>query len=121
MSQFRVQVTVKDPTGKAPAEAEPLDALVDTGSELSWLPKDWLAAAGIETIRSMNFKTATGEVVNRRIGYAIIKAEGFETIDQVVFAEPGDQSLLGVRTIEGFSVIVDNIGKRLVATTSLVA
>ena len=29
-------------------------------------------------------------------------------------------SLLGVRTLEGFSVMVDNIGHRFVATTSLV-
>jgi hypothetical protein len=29
-------------------------------------------------------------------------------------------SLLGVRTIEGFGVMVDNIGHRFVATTTLV-
>ncbi|WP_461255162.1 hypothetical protein [Treponema sp. R80B11-R83G3] len=35
--------------------------------------------------------------------------------------EDGDMSLLGVRTLEGFSVMVDNIGHRFVATTSVVA
>jgi len=29
--------------------------------------------------------------------------------------------LLGVRTLEGFGVIVDNIGHRFVATTTIVA
>ena len=29
-------------------------------------------------------------------------------------------SMLGVRTVEGFGVMVDNIGHRFVATTSLV-
>ena len=48
-------------------------------------------------------------------------AEGFETTDEVVFAQPTDLNLLGVRTIEGFGVMVDNIAHRFVATTTLVA
>ena len=44
------------------------------------------------------------------MGYAILRADGYETNDEVVFAEKGDMILLGVRTIEGFSVMVDNIG-----------
>ena len=55
------------------------------------------------------------------MGYAILAAEGYETNDEVVFAETGDMSLLGVRTLEGFGVMVDNIGHRFVATTTLVA
>ena len=42
-------------------------------------------------------------------------------MDEVVFAEPGDMTLLGVRTLEGFGVIVDNIAHRFVATTTIVA
>jgi hypothetical protein len=59
--------------------------------------------------------------VQRPVGYAILRAENYETIDEVVFGEPGDSNLLGVRTIEGFGVMVDNIGHRFVATTTLVA
>ena len=43
------------------------------------------------------------------MGYASLRAEGFETTDEVVFALPTDLSLLGVRTIEGFGVMVDNL------------
>ena len=50
-----------------------------------------------------------------------LAAEGFETTDEVVFGEPSDAILLGVRTIEGFGVLVDNIGHRFVARTTLVA
>jgi hypothetical protein len=39
--------------------------------------------------------------VTREVGYAIIAADGYETADEVVFAEPGDMILLGVRTLEG--------------------
>ena len=67
------------------------------------------------------FATTTQRKVERDVGYAILSAEGYETNDEVVFAEPGDLTLLGVRTLEGFGVMVDNIAHRFVATTTLVA
>ena len=63
---------------------------------------------------------ASGQSVERDYGYAILTAEGYATNDEIIFGEAGDLVLLGVRTIEGFSVMVDNIGHRFVATTSLV-
>lgn len=42
-------------------------------------------------------------------------------MDEVVFAEPGDMSLVGVRTLDGFGVMVDNIAHRFVGTTTIVA
>ena len=39
-----------------------------------------------------------------------------DTADEVIFAEDSDMSLLGVHTIEGFGVMVDNIGQRFVET-----
>jgi hypothetical protein len=82
--------------------------------------KKELLAAGITVRGKKRFTTATKQIVERDFGYAILKAEGYATNDEIVFAEEGDMSLLGVRTIEGFSVMVDNIGHRFVATTSLV-
>jgi predicted aspartyl protease len=80
-----------------------------------------LRAAGIAPRRSRTFFTATHETVTREVGYAILAAEGFETTDEVVFAEAGDMFLLGVRTIEGFGVLVDDIGHRFVAQATIVA
>jgi predicted aspartyl protease len=93
--------------------------LVDTGSELTWIPRNVLEQIGLVPRRRRSFAPATGEVVSRGVGYAILAAEGFETIDDVVFAEPGDAHLLGVRTIEGFGVTVDNIGHRFIGRTTL--
>jgi hypothetical protein len=64
---------------------------------------------------------ATQQKIEREVGYVILSAEGYETNDEVVFAEPGDMTLLGVRTLEGFGVMVDSIGHRFVATITLVA
>jgi clan AA aspartic protease len=120
MSAFHVNVVAVNPQNQQQTTAA-VRALVDTGSELTWLPADVLAAAGIKPIRQRSFATATSQVVSRDVGYAILRAENFETIDEVVFGQPGDCDLLGVRTIEGFGVVVDNIGHRFVARTTLVA
>jgi predicted aspartyl protease len=120
VSLFRINVVARNPKDESRATPA-LEALVDTGSELTWLPQDALSAAGIGPRRKRTFLTATGQHVTRDVGYAILAADGFETADEVVLAEPGDMILLGVRTIEGFGVLVDNVGHRLVAQVTIVA
>jgi predicted aspartyl protease len=120
MRLFKVNVVARNPKREELATA-PLEALVDTGSELTWLPADLLKGAGITPRRKRAFSTAAQQRIEREVGYAILCAEGFETNDEVVFAEPGDMTLLGVRTLEGFGVMVDNLGHRLVATATIVA
>ena len=120
MSMFKVNLTARNPK-REELVTKPLEALVDTGSELTWLPADVLKGAGITPRRKRLFATATQQKIEREVGYAILSAEGYETNDEVVFAEAGDLTLLGVRTLEGFGVMVDNIAHRFVATTTLVA
>lgn len=120
MSTFKVNVVARN-TKDESLVSLPTEVLVDTGAELTWLPKDLLTGINVKPVRKRNFTTATKQIVTRETGYAILSAEGFETVDEVVFAEPGDMTLLGVRTLEGFGVMVDNIAHRFVATTTLVA
>ena len=117
---FRVNVTARNPKHEE-IVTEPVSALVDTGSELTWLPGEILKEIGITPRRKRIFTMANQQKVQREVGYAMLSSEGYETIDEVVFAEPGDMSILGVRTIEGFGVIVDNIGHRFVANPTTVA
>lgn len=120
MSMFKVSVVARNTKDESLA-SPPVEALVDTGSELTWLPKDLLTDIKVTPVRKRSFSTATKQLVTRETGYAILTAEGFETVDEVVFAEPGDMTLLGVRTLEGFGVTVDNIAHRFLATTTIVA
>lgn len=120
MSAFKIDIVATNPKDEE-LSTPPIEGLVDTGSELTWLPADLLKGIGIMPREKKAFVTATGERIEREVGYAIIKAEGRETIDEVVFAEKGDMILLGVRTLEGFSVMVDNIGHRLVSRALLAA
>lgn len=96
--------------------------LVDSGSEFTWIPETVLKAAGISVAKKdLVFEMANGTAITRSTGYAIVRAAGFETVDEVVFGQPGDLVLLGARTLEGFGAYVDARKKRLVASGKHVA
>ena len=95
MSAFRVNVVAVNPKNED-VVTEPISALVDTGSELTWLPAGDLSAIGITPRRKRTFVTASGDRLQREVGYAIVRAEGYETTDEVVFGVKGDQVLLGI-------------------------
>ena len=115
MSKFMVNLTAINTVDRQRRTA-PIKVMVDTGAELSWLPRKALEDAGIVPEYKGRYMTADKRIIERDVGYAILTAEGFTTLDEVVFAEENDLSLLGVRTIEGFNVMVDNSGQRFVAT-----
>jgi len=94
--------------------------LVDTGSEYTWIPEATLHKIGIEVEKKdLAFTMANGERITRSVGFAIIRFNKYFTIDEVVFAEPGDMTLLGARTLEGLSLTVDPRKKKLVAAGPL--
>lgn len=91
--------------------------LVDTGAECTWVPEPILRELGIRPVKKdLVFQMANGETITRSIGYAWLRAGEFETVDEVVFGQPGDLPLLGARTLEGFGARVDPRNKRLVAS-----
>lgn len=90
--------------------------LVDTGSEHTWVPAARLEKIGVKREKKdVQFVMANGEVVTRSVGFAILRVGKHFTIDEVVFAEPGDLLPLGARTLEGLNLRVDAARKRLVA------
>lgn len=96
--------------------------LVDTGSEYTWVPERTLERIGIEREKKdVAFVMANGQQITRGVGFAIIRLDRFFTIDEVVFAEPGDLSLLGARTLGGLNLTVDAARKQLVAAGPLPA
>lgn len=91
--------------------------LVDTGAECTWVPEPVLRKLGIRPVKKdLVFQLANGQTITRSIGYAWLRAGDFETVDEVVFGQPGDLPLLGARTLEGFGARVDPREKRLVAS-----
>ena len=95
-------------------------ALVDTGSEYTWIPGNKLEKIGVvREKKDLRFVMANGQIVTRNVGFAILRVGQAFTIDEVVFAEPGDQVLLGARTLEGLNLTVDSARKKLVAAGPL--
>ena len=90
------------------------DALVDTGSELTWIPRAVLKSIAVAVERQRAFIVADGRRVERDVGYAIIHASGTSTVDEVVFAEETDFPILGVRSLEGLNLRVDPVKRQLV-------
>ncbi|MCX6842067.1 MAG: aspartyl protease family protein [candidate division WOR-3 bacterium] len=94
--------------------------LVDTGSEYTWLPEAALERIGVvKEKKDLSFVMANGSIITRNVGFAIIRVEKYFTIDEVVFAEKGDLTLLGARTLEGLNLVVDSSRRRLVAAGPL--
>jgi predicted aspartyl protease len=115
MGTFRVDAEIINTRQPARKVTVP-QLLVDSGSEFSWVPEAILKKARIQVVKKdVPFVMANGQTITRSMGYAIVRAEGFETIDEVVFGQAGDLSLLGSRTLEGFGALVDAQKKKLVA------
>ncbi len=101
-------------TGRDPARREP--------SEYTWVPAAKLGKIGVSREKKdLRFVMANGEVITRSVGFAIVRVGRNFTIDEVVFAEPGDLNLLGARTLEGLNLTVDAVRKKLVAAGPLPA
>src|SRR5215475_12795702 len=89
--------------------------MVDTGAESTWIDANVLEAIGIERRKKdLQFQLANGQIITRSVGYAVLKVDKSETVDEVVFAEEGDLQLLGARALEGLNLQVDARRKRLV-------
>jgi predicted aspartyl protease len=96
--------------------------LVDTGSEYTWIPSSKLERIGVASEKKdMRFVMANGQLITRNVGFAVLRVGKSFTIDEVVFAEPGDLILLGARTLEGLNLTVDSFKKKLVASGPLPA
>ena len=113
MGTFRIDLEIENPLHPGRRRVVP-EALVDTGAESSWVPSPILESLGIERRKAMRFRQDNGEILERWIGPASFYVAGIWTIDEVVFAEPADLTLLGARTLEGLNLRVDPKSRTLV-------
>jgi predicted aspartyl protease len=113
MGTFRIDIEIENPI--RPGERVGVQGLlVDTGSELTWIPEGILEPLGIERRKLSRFRQANGTILERWTGSAWIYAAGTWTADEVVFGEPADLVLLGARSLEGLNLRVDPVTKSLV-------
>ena len=121
MGTFHVKCKIENLTARSRSVVIP-KLLVDTGSEFTWVPERVVERIGIRREKKdVRFVLANGQEVTRSVGFAIIRLDKYFTIDEVVFAEPGDLALLGARTLEGLNLTVEPVKRRLVASGPLPA
>jgi predicted aspartyl protease len=97
------------------------NALVDSGSDYTWVPREVLGELQIRPELTRRFVVADGRLLERQLGIAIVHAAGAKAPDFVVFAEPEDTILLGTRSLEGLNVRVDAQRKQLVPAGPILA
>lgn len=115
MGTFYVGATLVNHTNRRKSARIP-KMLVDTGNEYTWLPEPVLEMLGVtRENKDLQFVMANGQTITRSVGFAIIRVGDTFTIDEVVFAEKGDLTLLGARSLEGLNLRVDSRNKKLVA------
>jgi predicted aspartyl protease len=121
MGTFHTSCTVENHVDRSRSIHVP-KLLVDTRSGHTWVPAAKLEKIGVRREKKdIPFVMANGELVTRSVGFAILRLANRFTIDEVVFAEPGDLILLGARTLEGLNLTVDPARKKLVAAGPLPA
>ena len=121
MGTFHARCKLENPSDRSKSVVVP-KLLVDTGSEFTWVSEHMLKRIGIgREKKDVRFVLANGQEVTRSVGFAIIRLDKFFTIDEVVFAEPGDLQLLGAHTLEGLNLIIEPARRRLIAAGPLPA
>lgn len=118
MGTFRVTVELGDPAG---TRFESFEALVDAGASYTWVPVSLLARLGVAPTRRFPFTFADGRRVERDMGETKIRIGALEQTTWVVFGDDGTQPLLGAYSLEGFSLAVDPVNRRLVPMTGWLA
>lgn len=121
METFYANCKIENPRDRS-ASVIVRKLLVDTGSEFTWVAERMLERIGIaREKKDVPFVLANGQEVTRSVGFAIVRLDKFFTIDEVVFAKPGDLQPVGARTLEGLNLVVEPTRRRLVAAGPLPA
>jgi clan AA aspartic protease len=100
---------------------EPVEALVDTGSLYTWLPRAVFDRLDVKPSGKRRFQTADGRIVNRNVAELVIRIDGETATTICVLGDPGDQVLLGAYALEGVSMAADPVNERLVPMPSIPA
>ena len=111
MGTFRYQIALGNPSG---TEFEVLNALVDTGAVYSFVPSSLLEQLEVEPLETIEFTLSDGSRIKRDIGETQIRAVGRQATTFVVFADEGDNTLLGSYALEGLRLAVDPYSSRLI-------
>ena len=113
MGIFRTTIEIASLTNPGRRLTIP-DVMVDTGSEYNWISDELLTELVVTPVRVDRFETADGRILERPVGFAVLFAGGRSTATVVVFAGPGEMTLLGAIGLEGMNLRIDLARRELI-------
>lgn len=116
MGHVHAEIRVAAVKVPSPSLSKPIRVLVDSGATFTQLPAAVLDKAGVPRLREVKLTLADGRKIVRSVGPAFVKVNGSIVTCDVIFAEKGDASLLGVITLEAAGLAIDPVARRLVHT-----
>ena len=116
MGTFSVALQVGDLAGGQFVQVE---ALVDTASSDTVLPREILERLGITAVDRFAYSVADETVVEYDVGEARLRLDGREGTTQVVFGPQGVTPLLGATTLQLFHLGADPLQGQLVPLRGL--
>jgi len=96
----------------------PLEAIVDTGATYSWVPEELLKRLDIKPLEVRPLKIASGKVIKRKLGWALVTVREKTVPTPVLFGDKGSEVLLGAITLEELGFSVDPVHRTLVPATA---
>ena len=87
--------------------------MVDTGSTYTWIRRGKLAKLGVKSMGGRGFRCIDNRVVERDVGEVVIECLGRRATSIVVFAEEGENEVLGLHELEGLGLEVDPVARKL--------
>jgi clan AA aspartic protease len=97
----------------------PVVGLVDTGSAYTLIPAVVLREIGAEPEEEREFVLADGRHVSYGFGWVDVRLGGQVQPSPVIFGDDGSEPLLGVVTLEIFSLAVDPVNQTLIRVPAL--
>ena len=110
MGTFTYPITLIGSNG----ERRTIDALVDSGSTFTSIPRGILLDLGVEARREVKLRLADGTSQAQQLGRVMIQLYGVEEITFVVFGEPESPATIGVVTLETLLLGIDPVDQKLI-------
>ena len=104
MGTVKVTIGVGDPQGR---NFQVLEVVVDTRSTYTQVPRELLQRLGVPIQRSLPSETADGRILPVDVGEAAIRLEGLQFHTPVIFAAPGEPSMLGMVSLQEAALVLD--------------
>ena len=98
---------------------ETVNVLAGTNATYTMLPASLLTALGVSPTGKRVLRFPNGERIRMDIGEAAVRIDGRVRTAIVVFADEDSRPILGMVTLEAFSVAVDTVNQRLIPKLAL--